>query len=177
MMRANEAGEQRAFGLRIVVVVHQLRDVARGIVRQQHADNPARCDRVHWHSEPAKMVEHQRCDQGRDGETHKRARADLVDEREAGINLDRSVEGNVEAELLHEHARDQGTGDAVSGKFDFTLDVSSAGTDASARGPVPRESFSDRVRAAIEQFGFRLESQRVTVDVTALDHVERPTEN
>ncbi len=55
----------------------------------------------------------------------------------------------------------------IRGTYDFTLD-----TDRS-----PGEPFPDRLRSAVEDFGFRFESQKLPVQSTVIDHAERPTEN
>jgi uncharacterized protein (TIGR03435 family) len=58
----------------------------------------------------------------------------------------------------------------MTGSYDFILDPES---DAGLAGA----AFSDRLRAAMEAAGFRLEPIKVTRDTTVIDHVERPTEN
>jgi uncharacterized protein (TIGR03435 family) len=55
----------------------------------------------------------------------------------------------------------------LAGKFDFKLDLDRS----------PGEPFADRVRAAVEDFGFLFESKKVTKQISVIDHAERPTEN
>jgi len=58
----------------------------------------------------------------------------------------------------------------MAGNYDFSLDPNSFDT-------TPGEAFRDRVRPAVEALGFKLEPQRVTRDITVIDHAERPAEN
>ncbi len=58
----------------------------------------------------------------------------------------------------------------MGGNYDFSLDPDSFAT-------TPDEAFRDRIRSAVEALGFKLEPQRITRDITVIDHVERPTEN
>jgi uncharacterized protein (TIGR03435 family) len=58
----------------------------------------------------------------------------------------------------------------MAGNYDFSLDPDSFAI-------TPGEAFRDRIRSAVEALGFKLEPQRVTRDVTVIDHVERLTEN
>jgi uncharacterized protein (TIGR03435 family) len=78
------------------------------------------------------------------------------------------------SQMLHTTAVDR-TG--IKGKFDFTLDPYSFATEPSAQSSAPRESYGDLVRAAVEQLGFKVESQRVTLNITVIDHAEPPGEN
>jgi uncharacterized protein (TIGR03435 family) len=64
----------------------------------------------------------------------------------------------------------------IKGRFDFTLELDRVAGD-SAAAATPRPAFPDLLRAAIERFGFRLEPEKISVDTTVIDHVERPSEN
>jgi bla regulator protein blaR1 len=64
----------------------------------------------------------------------------------------------------------------MPGRFDFTLDPERFATVPSPDGS-GNVAFADRIRAAVEEFGFRLETQKVPVSITVIDHAERPTEN
>jgi uncharacterized protein (TIGR03435 family) len=57
----------------------------------------------------------------------------------------------------------------LTGEFDFTLEPNAFAT--------PGQAFPDRLRSAVEAFGFELKPLKVIVDTTVIDHVERPTEN
>jgi uncharacterized protein (TIGR03435 family) len=64
----------------------------------------------------------------------------------------------------------------LAGKYDLSLDFDAAAStlaDASGSRPV----FGDIVRAAVEQFGFRVLEKKVPVEVTVIDHAERPGNN
>jgi uncharacterized protein (TIGR03435 family) len=65
----------------------------------------------------------------------------------------------------------------LTGKFDFSLDPDSYATEPVAQSPLRRESFGDLVRAAVEHLGFTVETRKVTIDITVIDHAERPSEN
>jgi uncharacterized protein (TIGR03435 family) len=67
----------------------------------------------------------------------------------------------------------------LTGKFSFSLDLDAASDQLSAEStlPVTRSTFADRVRRAVEQFGFRLEATKVSIPMTVIDHAERPGEN
>ncbi len=58
----------------------------------------------------------------------------------------------------------------MAGAYDFSL-------DPDRFADTPGEPFRDRIRSAVEAMGFKLESQKVSRDVTVIDHVEQPTEN
>jgi uncharacterized protein (TIGR03435 family) len=58
----------------------------------------------------------------------------------------------------------------ITGSYDFSLDPDSF-------VDTPGEAFRDRIRSAVEALGFKLESQKVSRDITVIDHAERPTEN
>jgi uncharacterized protein (TIGR03435 family) len=58
----------------------------------------------------------------------------------------------------------------LTGHFDFSIEPNSF-ADASG------ESFSARIRPAIEALGFRVQALKLSRDITIIDHVERPTEN
>jgi hypothetical protein len=56
--------------------------------QEQASDDWCCAQWVSLHSEPAEMVNEQRCDErGRDRESHKKARPDPVDQGETGIDL------------------------------------------------------------------------------------------
>jgi uncharacterized protein (TIGR03435 family) len=57
----------------------------------------------------------------------------------------------------------------VRGPYDFRLSPD----DFAA----PGDTYGDRVRAAAEQLGLFLRADKVSVQVTVIDHVERPTAN
>jgi uncharacterized protein (TIGR03435 family) len=65
----------------------------------------------------------------------------------------------------------------IKGNFNFTLDPYSFAAEPSAQGAAARESYGDLVRTAVEQIGFKVESQKVTLNITVIDHAERPGEN
>jgi uncharacterized protein (TIGR03435 family) len=54
--------------------------------------------------------------------------------------------------------------------YDFSLDPGKFAVDS-------HDSFSDRLRLAVEELGLKLETVKVTRDITVIDHVERPSEN
>jgi uncharacterized protein (TIGR03435 family) len=68
---------------------------------------------------------------------------------------------------------------SIQGKFDFSLNMDGAAQDLSVQSPSPetRPTFADLVRAAVEQLGFVVQPVKVTVDITVIDHAERPGEN
>ena len=84
---------------------------------------------------------------------------------------------NALANILREPVVD-GTG--IAGSFDFTLDpmqfATTGGADiAPVRTP---ESYADLVLIAVrEQLGFKLEKRRAPLEITIIDHAERPSEN
>jgi uncharacterized protein (TIGR03435 family) len=84
---------------------------------------------------------------------------------------------NTLSNILHEPVIDA-TG--ISGFFDFTLDpmqLAAPAGSASAQ-PIVRESYADlTITAVTEQLGFRLERRRAPLEITVIDHAERPTEN
>jgi uncharacterized protein (TIGR03435 family) len=55
----------------------------------------------------------------------------------------------------------------LEGAFDFTLDLS----------PYARESWGDRIHDAVLAIGFKVEYKKVPIEVTVVDHCERPSEN
>jgi uncharacterized protein (TIGR03435 family) len=71
---------------------------------------------------------------------------------------------NYVRDMLDAQVRDQ---TSMAGSYNFSLETAGE----------PGEPFRDRVRSAVEALGFRLESLKITRDVTIIDHVERPTEN
>ncbi|HEY4381794.1 MAG TPA: TIGR03435 family protein [Acidobacteriaceae bacterium] len=56
----------------------------------------------------------------------------------------------------------------LQGAFDFTLEPSAT---------EPGATWADRVRDALTVAGFRLEEKKVPVEITVIDHCERPGEN
>jgi uncharacterized protein (TIGR03435 family) len=84
---------------------------------------------------------------------------------------------NTLANILHTPVVD-GTG--ITGSFNFTLDPSQfAVTDANGT-PVPNaaNNFGDLVVTAVtEQLGFNLEKRKASLEITVIDHAEKPTEN
>lgn len=65
----------------------------------------------------------------------------------------------------------------IAGKFDFVLDLDRVAAELSSQTAPGQYSFGDYVRDAVERLGFRMEPQKVTVPITVIDHVERPSEN
>jgi uncharacterized protein (TIGR03435 family) len=59
---------------------------------------------------------------------------------------------------------------SMPGAFDFSVDPDRFSS-------TPSDPFSDLLRSAMEDLGFVLQSRRVTVEITVIDHAERPTEN
>ena len=58
----------------------------------------------------------------------------------------------------------------LKGRYDFTLAISQIESQS-------QMSWGDRVREAVEAVGFRVEDRKIPLDVTVVDHCERPTEN
>ena len=58
----------------------------------------------------------------------------------------------------------------VPGAFDFSIDLDRFAS-------TPSEQFGDLLRSAMDDLGFVLQSRKVTVGVTVINHAERPTEN
>lgn len=58
----------------------------------------------------------------------------------------------------------------IAGTFDFSVDPDGFATD-------PSDKFADLLRSAIGDLGFVLQSRKVMLDITVIDHAERPTEN
>jgi uncharacterized protein (TIGR03435 family) len=56
----------------------------------------------------------------------------------------------------------------LQGTFDFVLDPSALD---------PQATWADRVRDALIAAGFKLEEKKVPVEITVVDHCERPSEN
>jgi len=84
---------------------------------------------------------------------------------------------NTLANILHTQVVD-GTG--ITGSFDFTLDpIQFATTDASGSSvPNAANNFGDLVVTAVrEQLGFTLEKRKGSLEITIIDHAEKPTEN
>ena len=84
---------------------------------------------------------------------------------------------NTLANILHEPVVD-GTG--ITGFFDFTLDpmqyAATRGTDGTQ--PNAQDNYPDLILTAVrQQLGLRLEKRKAPLDITVIDHAERPTEN
>ena len=58
----------------------------------------------------------------------------------------------------------------MPGAFDFSVDPDGFASN-------PSDKFGDLLRSAIEDLGFVLRSRKVMLDITVIDHAERPTEN
>ena len=70
-------------------------------------------------------------------------------------------------------------GTGITGSYDFTLDPMQYAVDTT-NSPVPNaaNNWGDLViRAVNEQLGFRLEKRKASLEITAIDHADRPTEN
>jgi len=72
----------------------------------------------------------------------------------------------------------------ITGRFNFSLDMNVAASEYAATigdsiQPAQPQSptFGDFLRVAIEGLGFKVQTEKVTVEVTVIDHAERPTEN
>jgi uncharacterized protein (TIGR03435 family) len=89
-----------------------------------------------------------------------------------GVNMFRLV--NYLHQIWHMTVVDR-TG--MKGTFDFSINPDSFAAESSAQDPSRTNSFADRVRAAIEELGFKVETQKTNLDVTVIDHAERPSEN
>jgi uncharacterized protein (TIGR03435 family) len=82
---------------------------------------------------------------------------------------------NTMANILHTPVVDR-TG--IEGFFDFTLDPNRFAAQDGAETPVRREEFGERVIAAVrEQLGLKLERQKAPLEITIIDHAERPIDN
>jgi len=82
---------------------------------------------------------------------------------------------NTLSNILHTPIVDQ-TG--LKGSFNFTLDPSMGESPKAADSPLRADSYGDlMIRAVQEQLGFKLEKQKALLDITVIDHAERPTEN
>jgi uncharacterized protein (TIGR03435 family) len=62
----------------------------------------------------------------------------------------------------------------LTGKFDFTLEFVMERPGAAADPDITGPSFEEALR---EQLGLKLQSQKGTVSVLVIKHVERPSEN
>jgi uncharacterized protein (TIGR03435 family) len=58
----------------------------------------------------------------------------------------------------------------LTGTFDFSLAPSAA-------APAHGDAWGDLVREAVLAFGFNVETRKVPMQVTVVDHCERPSEN
>jgi uncharacterized protein (TIGR03435 family) len=66
-------------------------------------------------------------------------------------------------------------GTGITGTFDFTLDPLQFETGG---GPTTAASYADLVLTAVQtQLGLRLEKRNAPVEITVIDHAERPSEN
>ena len=81
---------------------------------------------------------------------------------------------NTLSNIIHQPVVDK-TG--LPGFFDFTLDTSLLVTTPSD-GPMRGDTLGDSVLSAVqEQLGLKLERQKTPLEITVIDHAERPTEN
>ena len=58
----------------------------------------------------------------------------------------------------------------IKGSFDFTV-------DPYANGHAATSDFGELVRDAVERLGFRFQKEKAPMEITVIDHVERPSEN
>jgi uncharacterized protein (TIGR03435 family) len=82
---------------------------------------------------------------------------------------------NTLSNVLHMPVIDQ-TG--LKGSFNFTLDPGMGDAPNDADSPIRADSFGDlMIKAVQEQLGFKLEKQKAPLEITVIDHAEKPTEN
>jgi uncharacterized protein (TIGR03435 family) len=83
---------------------------------------------------------------------------------------------NTLANILHEPVVD-GTG--ITGFLDFTLDptqYANRGNDGTQ--PNAQESYPDLILTAVrQQLGLRLEKRKAPLEITVIDHADRPSDN
>jgi len=58
----------------------------------------------------------------------------------------------------------------MSGNFDFAIDPAKFAVKAS-------DAFPDLLRSALEDLGFTFQAKKLKLEVTVIDHIERPSEN
>ncbi len=82
---------------------------------------------------------------------------------------------NTMANILHTPVVDRS---GVDGFYDFTLDPNRFAAQEGDETPFRREEFGERVIAAVrEQLGLKLEKQKAPLEITVIDHGERPAGN
>ena len=82
---------------------------------------------------------------------------------------------NTMSNILHVPVVDR-TG--LKGIYDFTIDPSAFLAPANGAAKPDNYDFGDAVIAAVqEQLGFKLERRKELLDITVIDHAERPSEN
>jgi uncharacterized protein (TIGR03435 family) len=82
---------------------------------------------------------------------------------------------NTMANILHTPVVDR-TG--LTGFFNFKLDPNQFAVQDGTDGTASQDSRGDLIITAVrEQLGFRLEKQRASLEITIIDHAERPGEN
>ena len=81
---------------------------------------------------------------------------------------------NTMSNILHMPVVDR-TG--MPGFYDFTLDPNGLAARDTTDGPVRKDDFGELVMAAVGQLGFRLEKQKAPLEITVIDHAEKPLEN
>jgi uncharacterized protein (TIGR03435 family) len=74
---------------------------------------------------------------------------------------------NYLTQILRTPVEDQ-TG--LSGNFDFSMDPAKFAEK-------PNDLFPDLLRSAVEDLGFAFQSRKLKLEVTVIDHIERPSEN
>lgn len=66
----------------------------------------------------------------------------------------------------------------LTGRFNFTLDLTFSVQTADSNTPISAEAVAEMLLAAVrEQLGFKLEMQKVPMDIMVIDGAERPSEN
>jgi uncharacterized protein (TIGR03435 family) len=82
---------------------------------------------------------------------------------------------NTMANILHTPVVDRS---GIDGFFDFTLDPDRFAAQEGDETPFRREEFGERVITAVrEQLGLKLERQKAPLEITIIDHAERPIDN
>jgi uncharacterized protein (TIGR03435 family) len=66
----------------------------------------------------------------------------------------------------------------ITGFFDFTLDPGDFAATGANNSPLPPMGFGDLVVTAVQnELGFKLEKRKMPLEITIIDHAERPSEN
>lgn len=66
----------------------------------------------------------------------------------------------------------------IKGFFDFTLDPAQFAATGNINSPLPPMGYGDLVVTAVqEELGFKLEKRKMPLEITIIDHAERPTDN